>query len=270
MTLNYFRAGAGEPLVLMHGIGSRWEVWRPVLDRLAAEHDVIAVDLPGFAGSPMPPPGTPAGAQSLARLMAAFLDELELERPHLAGNSLGGWVALELAKLGRASSVTGLSPAGFHTRREGRYQRLSLAATVKVTRVIVPSAKVLMGNPVGRTALMGHLFGKPWKMPPEDAVLTIEGCAHAAWFDETLAVISQPEHFTGGEHIDVPVTIAWGAQDHLLLPRQAARAVRAIPGARLVMMHGCGHVPTFDDPEQVASVMLEGAKQSQRPVPAPA
>src|SRR5947207_2828093 len=104
MWLNHHRAGEGPALVLIHGIGSRWEVWEPVLATVAAEREVVAIDLPGFAGSEMPPPGTPAGAASLTRLVGEFLDELGLERPHVAGNSLGGRVALELGKSGRARS----------------------------------------------------------------------------------------------------------------------------------------------------------------------
>src|SRR6516162_11880095 len=113
MNLNYHRAGSGPPLVLIHGIGSRWQVWDPVLPLLEAHREVIALDLPGFGDSPMPAPGTPPGVASLTRLVSEFLDGLGLDRPHVAGNSLGGWVSLELAKQGRVRTATGLSPAGF-------------------------------------------------------------------------------------------------------------------------------------------------------------
>src|SRR5205823_6499537 len=103
---------------------SRWQIWNPVLDLLAQERELIALDLPGFGDSAMPPPGTPASIASLARLVSEFLDELGVEPPHVAGNSMGGWVSLELAKLG-VRSATALSPAGFHTRREAVYQRAS-------------------------------------------------------------------------------------------------------------------------------------------------
>ena len=105
MHLNYYRAGSGEPLVLIHGLGLRWQTWEPVLPRLTAERDVVVIDLPGFADSPPPPPGAPASIASLSRLVGEFLDQLGLERPHVAGNSLGGWLSLELAQLGRARSA---------------------------------------------------------------------------------------------------------------------------------------------------------------------
>ena len=83
--------------------------------------------------------------------------------------------------------------------------------------------------------------------------------AGAPWFDEMLDAILS-DHFTGGEQIGVPVTIAWGEKDRLLLPRQAPRAARAIPSARAVTLRGCGHAPTYDDPRQVARVLLDGSR----------
>jgi pimeloyl-ACP methyl ester carboxylesterase len=260
MELNYHRRGAGEPLVLIQGLGGRWQLWEPVLGRLTGEREVIALDLPGFGSSPPPPPGTPPGVASLTRLVAEFLDELGLERPHVAGNSLGGWISLELAKMGRVRSVTGLSPAGFHTHREAIFQRGSAWMTVRLARAIAPRADRLMDSTLARTVLLSQLLAHPTRMPAADAAANLRAYAAAPWFDETLAAVISWQPFSGGERIQVPVTIAWGERDRLLLPRQAPRAVRAIPGARLVTLHGCGHVPTYDDPEQVARVLLEGSR----------
>jgi pimeloyl-ACP methyl ester carboxylesterase len=259
MKLNHHRIGAGEPLVLIHGIGSRWQVWEPVLDRLAAHRDVVAVDLPGFAASPPPPPGTPPGIDSLTRLVVEFLDELALERPHVAGNSLGGWLALELAKRDRVHSATALSPAGFHNRPESVYQRTSLWLSVRGARLMAPRAERLLASPLARALTFGQVTAHPTRISPADGAATLRELAGAAWFDDTLSTITS-EHFSGGEQIRVPVTIAWGERDRLLLPRQAPRAARAIPGARAVMLSGCGHVPMYDDPEQVTRVLLEGSK----------
>jgi pimeloyl-ACP methyl ester carboxylesterase len=118
--------------------------------------------------------------------------------------------------------------------------------------------------------MFSQLFARPWKMSARDAVLTLKGALHAPWFDETLAAITRPgETFRGGEQLDVPVTIAWGERDWLLpRKRQAPRAARAIPGARSITLQGCGHVPTFDDPEQVARVLLEGSSAQRGRAPA--
>ncbi len=259
MELNYHRAGTGEPLLLIHGIGSRWQVWEPVLGALAAEREVIALDLPGFGASPMPPAGTPAGIGSLAQLVSEFMDQIGLERPHVAGNSLGGWLALELAKRGNVRSATALSPGGFFNRRESVYARRTLKVSVAVARALSPYADRLMRSKVARALAFGQMVAKPRRVPPHDAAESIRALAHAPWFDETLEAVTYPERFVGGDQISVPVTIGWGERDRLLLPRQARRAKRAIPAADVVALTDCGHVPMYDDPEQVVTVLLAGS-----------
>jgi pimeloyl-ACP methyl ester carboxylesterase len=259
MLLSHHRIGTGPPLVLIHGIGSRWQVWDPVLERLARSREVIAIDLPGFGASPPPPPGTPPGVLSLTRLVGQFLlDELGLERPHVAGNSLGGQIALELAGLGRAASATGLSPAGFWNHREAAFARASLKVTVRAARLAAPWADRVLAVPGARRLAFSQLVARPGRIRPDEAAATIRALGGAWWFDETLEAITA-ERFVAGGPIDVPVTIAWGQRDRLLLPRQAARAARWIPGARMITLEGCGHVPTYDDPEQVAEVLLAGS-----------
>lgn len=258
-TLNYHRQGTGEPLLLVHGIGSRWQVWLPVLGRLAAERDVIAVDLPGYGTSPPSPPGTQLGIASLTDALERFLDDLGIDTAHVGGNSLGGWLALELAKRGQARSATALSPAGFFNDREWAFARTSLWVSVRAARLLAPNAELILASAVGRTALMGQLTGRPWKVPVQDAVENLRALAAAPSFDATLHAMSH-ERFRGSEAIDVPVTIAWGQRDFLLIPRQGRRAVRAIPGARLVTLRGCGHIPTYDDPQLVAEVLLAGSR----------
>nr|BFE86082.1 hypothetical protein GCM10020093_086830 [Planobispora longispora] len=129
MELAFERRGAGPPLVLLHGIGHHWQGWLPVLDRLAAERDVIAVDFPGFGVSPPLPAGTPYTAETLADAVESFCTMLGLREPHVAGNSLGGYVALELASRGVVRTACALSPAGFWTRGELVYAQSVLRAT---------------------------------------------------------------------------------------------------------------------------------------------
>lgn len=233
-------------------------MWLPVFDRLAAERDVIAIDLPGFGFSPMPPPGTPAGLDSLAGLVTAFLDELGLDRPHVAGNSLGGLIALELARRGRVASATGISPVGFTGDRDGRFARVSLAAAVRAVRSLRPWVRTLAPHAWIRRAALFQLAAHPERMDPYDAIGNLHALADAPWFDETLETLfSTP--FTAGGPLGVPVTVAWGEHDRLLLPRQADRARLELPDARFVTLTGCGHVPTYDDPAQVAEVVLAGS-----------
>jgi pimeloyl-ACP methyl ester carboxylesterase len=259
MQLNHYRNGSGEPLVLIHGIGSRWQIWEPVLDRLVGHRDVIALDLPGFGGSAMPPPGTPPGPESLTTLVHEFLvNELGVERPHVAGNSLGGLIAFELARRGQVRSANGISPAGFASGPEAAMAQGSLWAGVRLARRIGPAGDRLLRSRPARIAAIGQLVGHPTRMPAADAAANLRALAAAPWFDATLPTLRAGD-FRGGEDITVPVTIAWGDKDRVLLPRQALRAARLIPRARMVTLRDCGHVPTFDDPEQVARVILEAS-----------
>jgi pimeloyl-ACP methyl ester carboxylesterase len=259
MILNHHREGSGEPLVLIHGIGSRWQMWEPVLDRLVAHRDVIALDLPGFGGSAMPPAGAAAGPDSLTSLVHDSLVELGLDRPHVAGNSLGGLIALELARRGAVRSAHAISPAGFANRRESLITRASLWAGVRAARRLGPHAEALLASRPARIVAVGQYIAHPTWMTPADAAANLRALAAAPWFDATLPTI-RDGHFGDGAGITLPVTISWGDRDRVLPPRQLWRAARAVPHARFVPLPGCGHIPTYDDPELVARVMLEASR----------
>jgi pimeloyl-ACP methyl ester carboxylesterase len=258
MELNHHRAGSGEPLVLIHGIGSRWQMWEPVLGALAGQYDVIALDLPGFGASRMPAPGIPPGPESLTTLVEEFLSSIGAVSPHVAGNSLGGLIALELARRGTARSSTAISPAGFASPWEMAVAHTSLWLGVRSARALACRADRLLRRPGARRLALGQYVVHPERMSPADAAATVRALAAAPWFDATLRSL-RPRQFSRGEEILVPVTVAWGEHDRLLLPRQARRAAAALPRARMVTLRGCGHVPTYDDPAQVARVILEAA-----------
>ncbi|MBW5420467.1 alpha/beta fold hydrolase [Streptomyces sp. BG9H] len=252
----YERLGAGEPLLLLHGIGHHRQAWGPVLEILAAEHDVIAVDLPGFGESPALPDGLAYGLPTFVPVLAAICDALEIERPHVAGNSLGGLLALELGREKLVRSVTALSPAGFWTAAERRYAFGTLLAMRRGARLLPPPViERLSASAAGRTALTSTIYARPWRRSPEAVVAETLALRHATGFGATL---------TAGRDVlfrddvpDLPVTVAWGTQDRILLRRQGIRAKQTIPGARLVRLPGCGHVPMNDDPALVARVILD-------------
>jgi pimeloyl-ACP methyl ester carboxylesterase len=233
-------------------------MWEPVIGRLAEHHDVIAVDLPGFGASPMPPPGTPPGIDSLVSLVSEFLGHLGVERPHVAGNSMGGQLALEMAARGLVRSATALSPAGFASPAEMTYGRASLWLSVRLARRTARYADTLFATSFGRKVGLSLFLARPERLTGAEAAENTRALAQAPWFDETLPALRACD-FADGRDIGVPVAVAWGAKDRLLLPRQARRAARIIPRARVLLLEGCGHVPTWDDPEQVARVLLDGA-----------
>ena len=111
------------PLLLLHGLGGSRVVWEPVLGLLEAEREVIVLDMPGFGAAPPLPAGVEPSAANLAAAIKARCDELGIERPHVAGNSLGAWVALEMGREGWAASVTAISPAGLWRQPLGPRER---------------------------------------------------------------------------------------------------------------------------------------------------
>ena len=256
MSLAHVRRGSGPPLVLIHGIGSQWQMWQPVLDRVSREREVVAVDLPGFGESAALP--TPPTVEALADAVAECLQEIGLDGVHAAGNSLGGGVALAMARAGTARSACVLSPAGFGNQREGAYARGLLLASRRTAQRLDRYAEVLLAGPARRTLAFGHLAARPWRIPADEAVGAMRNLARSPGFETTLEAIG--EHTFGGHTLDCPVTVAWGEKDRLLIySRQSARARRLLPDARHVTLSDCGHVPTWDDPEQVARVLLEGS-----------
>ena len=256
--LHHRREGEGPALVLLAGIGMSGAAWRPVTARLRAEREVWSVDLPGFGGSAALPAGAPRGIAALADAAEAFFAAAGLERPHAAGNSLGGAVALELARRGTVASVTAVSPAGFASVPAQRFAGASLRLTYWAGSRLRPAAPRLVTRPGVRRLLYAQMFAHPERLTPAAAYDHLVTMLDGSAFHEVL--IEAGGHRFAGE-LAVPATIGWGTRDALLLPTQALRARRLLPGARHVWLHGCGHVPMSDDPEQVARLLLAGSAE---------
>jgi pimeloyl-ACP methyl ester carboxylesterase len=250
-SIAYERLGSGEPLVLLHGLGATRLVWKPQLESLAVERDVVALDLPGFGDSAVLPEGRPATAAAIAAAVSDFLAGLGIERPHVAGNSLGGWIALELAKAGRASSACLLSPAGLWQSPLGP-RKLNTRGLAKLGRPLL----MLMARDAGtRARMLSTVVARPENVPAADALQMIRD-----WIDAPGYASSNEEMrrhvFEDPEQVRVPVTIAWGEHDRLLGPPKQHRRP---PGTRFVVLEGCGHTPNWDDPELVTRVLLEAS-----------
>ncbi|GHF58031.1 alpha/beta fold hydrolase [Streptomyces griseosporeus] len=259
VTVSYTRRGRGEPLLLLHGIGHHRQAWDPVTDILAADRDVIAVDLPGFGISPALPDGLAYDLPTTTAVFGAFCAALELDRPHVAGNSLGGLIALELGRARLVRSVTALSPAGFWSEAERRYAFGVLLAMRHIARRLpLPLVEQLSRSAAGRTALTSTIYARPARRSPEAVVAETRALAEAAGFAPTLRA-GTTARFTD-DLAGLPVTVAWGTQDRLLLRRQGVRAKQLMPRARLVRLPGCGHCPMNDDPALVARVILDGSR----------
>jgi pimeloyl-ACP methyl ester carboxylesterase len=257
---NHVRAGSGEPLVLIHGVGHHWQGWKPVIGLLTDRFEVIAVDSPGFGQSEPLPPGTPATIDSYTDAFAAWLEEAGLERPHVAGNSMGGGIALELARRGLVRSANAISPVGFWTDGERRYCQLTLGILGGTPAPIRPAMLRLAGSPAGRAALFGVVFARPGRTPAEEARLILTDAWASPAMNDALAGFDHYDFENGRELTGAPITVAWGSRDRLLFyGKQAPRARAALPQARHVTMPGLGHSPSYDDPGVVAHVLRAGA-----------
>jgi len=261
--LAYERFGHGDPLVLIHGMGHRRQAWYPVIDRLATQFDVIIPDLPGHgASAPLDRSVGPKEAMRVA--LEELFEGLGVERPHVAGNSLGGLIALELGNDGLARSVTGLSPAGFWSGPgDFRYIRTLFGSVMTAARASAPVAGRLTKSPTGRMAMMGWLYQHPENLSPEMALGDLRNMLAAR---RTVShLLDNAYTFTPAVGSDVPVTIAWADHDKVLLPYQARRARALMPTAHHLWLDHCGHVPMPDDPALVADTIIAGT----RAVPVP-
>jgi pimeloyl-ACP methyl ester carboxylesterase len=250
LKLGYDRLGSGPPLVLLHSLGTDRCVWHPVLERLSRERDVIAVDLPGFGESDPLPPGEPPAPRRLAAAVASFVRSLEVEEPlHVAGNSLGGWVALELGADGRARSLTAIAPAGLWPR--ALPPKPSIARGV--ARAATPVLAAVLATARGRRLALGATMAHPERVPPAEALRLVRAYSAAPGYDEVNAAM-RAGRFGGLDRVRVPLTFGWPDRDRLV-----ARPARLPTVARNVVLRDCGHVPTWDSPEQVAALLLEGS-----------
>jgi pimeloyl-ACP methyl ester carboxylesterase len=248
------RLGSGTPLVLLHGLGLSRRTWDPVIPALAEHFDVVAIDLPGFGQSAQMPADVEPNPRALAAAVGEVLDELGIVSPHVAGNSLGGWVALELAHLRPVASITLLSPAGLWSRSTPLYNRISLRAS----RWLVVHARELLlrivDHPLGRVLVLGQTHGRPSRMTPGQARAVISAMNAAAGFDATLRATAAV-HYVARSRIDSPITVAFGSRDHLLLRRRSRDLAQLPQQTRVCALPGCGHVPMSDDPLAVLDVI---------------
>jgi pimeloyl-ACP methyl ester carboxylesterase len=262
--LAYDKCGAGPPLVLLHGAGHRRQGWLPVIDRLAKYREVISLDFPGFGESPPLPDHLRYELDTAVTVLGKFFASLGLDRPHVAGNSMGGLVSLVLAQQGMVRSATALSPAGLWTPM-GRRVSLTMVRSVHRTARYMPPklAARLAQTPAGRTLMCGVLFGRPGLLEPHVLLEDMQAMINAVGFTPSLA--AGEKIIFNGRVPEVPVTIAWGGRDFLFRRPRAEAVIRLIPHVRLLRLPGCGHVPMNDNPELVAHVLLTGSADEVQP-----
>ena len=251
--------GEGEPMLCVHGITDTWRTWELVMPALAECHDVLAITLLGHSGGRAPGPSGDVTLKELVDEAERDMDGAGFETAHIVGNSLGGWVALELAARGRARSVVALCPAGGwdvgNRRALGTYW--NLIATQSFLKLGEPIAVNLAARPRGRRLVLGNLVSDPPSVSASLATALVRGAADCPGALPLLAE-SRRDGYPDLEEIGCPVRIAWGTKDRLLpVKALSERLHRILPEAEWVDIEGAGHMPQIDHPELTTELILE-------------
>jgi nitronate monooxygenase len=250
--------GSGQPVVLLHGGGSSSDSWRPVLDKLATRRRVIAFDLPGFGRTPAPPDIEYTTEWQVARL-ADELTRIGIDTPvDLVGNSMGGWLALEAAKLGLARSVVAIGPAGLWHHGMPLPMQTQFQLLLLGTWATRGTRRRLLRQSWLHSAALSLIVANPAHIPP-DALIDI-----ANTFDNSRTTLrpllrtARTRSFRDGQNINVPVTIAYGTHEKIVRPSTGQFRDQLPPHTRWINLPGCGHVPMSDNPDLITQTILDG------------
>ncbi len=253
MELAHVRRGSGPAVIVLQQLDPP-AFWADTIDALTITCEVIAVDLPGFGDTPPLPDGQ-ASVSALADAVATWIVNAGLREGHVVGNSLGGAVAIEVAKRDAVAGAIAVSPLGFWTEREAARPLRSLAVGGAVARAVASRPGVITRTGVGRTLAFGQLVARPRDMSESTARSALLGMATAPGFAATRGEVRR--YRLEGPEPRVPVTIAWAAKDRMTPPHQADRATELLPHANVVMLPDCGHAAMVDNPRLVARVVLD-------------
>ena len=261
--MHHFRRGRGRPLLLLHGLGGTGSSWSPILDALAAEREVIAVDLPGHGKTPALVGETTV--YTLADAVTAFVSQHGLAEVDAVGSSMGARLVLELARRGGVvGSVIALNPGGFWRGWERHAFFSSVWASIRLVRLLQPVMPAICRSGLGRTMLLFQFSARPWRLAPQIALDEMRSYATSPVFDELLHSLAHGRTQEGAPRGSIrhPLVIGWGRQDRVCFPRQAQRALAHFPDARLQWFEHCGHFPHWDAPEATTELILRGTLTS--------
>jgi pimeloyl-ACP methyl ester carboxylesterase len=257
-----YRAGAGEPLVLLHGFTGTWHHWSPLLDELAGRYEVIAPTLAGHAGARPYPVDYPITFAGSADSLERHLDELGVGSAHVVGNSLGGALALELAKRGRARSVVALAPAGGWTEGDGEAKRVGrfVARQLRLTRVCADRMAAILSRPKMRRLALRDVMRHGELVSAAEALGLARASVGCTIADRAIAALRADRGLAleDLDRIACPVLLASPEFDRILpAERHAPRLRRQIAGVESRMLMGCGHLPMWDDTRLIAATISE-------------
>lgn len=267
---DHHRGGEGPPLLLLlHGFTATWRTWGPVIGMLEQQFDVLAPTLPGHTDGP-PLPGNGDVVSGMADGLEAALDEVGWLRPHVAGFSLGGHLAFELAKRDRARSVTAIAPAGAHgdaldreVKRIGRLFRRNHGAAVRFGRV----AARLSSSAAFRRIAMRDMMADGSRLPADVSAAMTRAFAATPVFGAYIGD-DDADHraLRDLDRVRVPTLVVWGDRDRVLpqAKHEAFFRERLPSQTEFRTLKHAGHVPFWDAPERVADSIAQTALRAER------
>jgi pimeloyl-ACP methyl ester carboxylesterase len=252
------RGGSGPPLVCLHGFTDTWRSWELVLPELERHHDVLAPTLAGHAGGP--PLEVEVSDGALADAVEVAMDQAGFQTAHIVGNSLGGYLALQLAARGRAKSVVALAPAGGWAEGDDSFSEtqtffLTMQALLKDA---APHADAIASTPEGRRRATEFVATNYEHIPAELIAHMIRGAADCPAVLPLIEFAREQGWSLDAESIACPMRIVWGTEDRILAWPQAALRFRDdwLPNADWVELEGVGHCPQLDVPLETAQLIL--------------
>jgi pimeloyl-ACP methyl ester carboxylesterase len=253
------RASSAAPLVFVHGLSGCWANWLEQLPVLAREHRVVTLDLPGFGASPMPieqhRPGTGISISGYARLLDRLLGELEIDAAALVGNSMGGFIAAELAiafpqRVERLVliSAAGISTTGHHgvVRAVPTLRRLETILAASSAWVASKSDTVARRARL-REATLNLVVRHPSRLPAALAAEQLRGAGKPGFIQAQQAVLNYDIRERLPE-IACPTLVVWGDGDRLIPVRDADVFAELIPNSRKVVFEDSGHMTMLEHP----------------------
>jgi pimeloyl-ACP methyl ester carboxylesterase len=251
--------GTGPDLVLLHGLAGTWHIWKPVLPLLENRHRVIALTLPGHDGGCHLPAATKPTVRALADVLVAEFQKLGITSAHVAGNSLGGWLALELARRGFAKSVVVFSPAGAWSNSKD-YNRLARAFALVFAGlpILISITSLLLGSASLRKVLLRQTMEHGDRIPAAEFRAMLRATARTHILPGLLKTMGQDGPIAPLVVASAPIRIVWGECDRVIpFDRYGRAMLERVATAEHKMMPGAGHVPMYDDPQAVAAAILE-------------
>lgn len=254
-----YTGGSGTPLVLLHGLGGTWHIWRPVLALLESRHQVIAPTLPGHHGGPALAGHIEPTVSAIADALIADLNRRGVTSAHVAGNSLGGWLALELARRGFARSVVALSPAGaWRSAADYRAVSLPFRITFFVMPLILLLTTLFLGSAVLRRALARKTMEHADRIDAGEFRASLYAFMRTSILPDLLKTMGRDGPIAPVEARGTAIRIAWCSLDRVIpFERYGRPMLERIVDAEHLPLPAVGHVPMYDDPEQVATAILD-------------